>query len=221
MSKIAYFIFSISVCLSLLAFRPKCIIIQDSIPVRDTLKVDYNSISFPSDRLILKYYNQYYSDTNKVHKTNRYFRTVKLNIAYDKGNPHSKIHIASYKTGAGLKTLYRFTGKDTLAFDAIFSCVKYYGEYYIIIFPKQREWMDFIPPKDARGNFLYTPIVFHFDTVNLVLTKLKFNPRLKVQKRFKEGKVMIYDDYKYSHQFDMGFAFSKKRREFVFKASDK
>ena len=223
MSKIVYIIFSISVCLSLSAFKPKCIIIQDSIPVRDTLKVDYKPIILPSsafDGLILEYHNQHYSDAKKVYRMNSYFKTLRLNIVYNEGKINYGPSAKTHKTKAGLKILYRFTEKDTLAFDANFSTVKYYGEWYIIAFPKRSEWTDFTPPKDARGNFLYTPIAFHFDTTNLVLTRLKFNSRLNVPKH-KKGQIQIYPTNKYGFQFDMQFAFSKKLHEFVFKASDK
>lgn len=189
--------------------------------LQDTVRIEYNSPAFPNPRLLFECYNQYYADSNLINNDGRRFKTIKINILYNTNMEE----IPEYKRfdfdnkPSYFKTLYNSNEADTLLLDAVFSTVRYYNEYFIIAFPKQREWADFEPPEDSNGYFLYNPIAFHLDTLNFLLTRMNHNHALEIPiRRFKKGSrnIIIYADNKYSFQFNRNFAFSKVKREFVF-----
>ncbi|MDB5086598.1 MAG: hypothetical protein JWR09_592 [Mucilaginibacter sp.] len=212
MNKIIYINNWLFVCLSLFTSSNK-----DSVKTRheitDTIKIVYDQGPFPMEiNLKLKYYNKFYAHPKT--DVEEHYRPIRLDILHFAIANNSKLH-SNNNTNDKFKILYSFSAKDTSALSAIFSTVKYDGDYYIIAFPHGEEWFGFTPPQKKDGSFLYTPIALLLDTVKWSLTRMKYNDKLKIN-----YSKSVYAEKYYSnrdgHQFDRLFAFSKVRNEFAF-----
>jgi len=182
---------------------------------KDSVKIVYNASLFSMGLdLKLMYFQRFYAHP-KIIDTGEHYKTIRLDIIHETKPSNQSKEVRNTKQDNKTKILYSFAGNDTLAFSAAFSVVKYDGEYYVIAFPHADEWWNFTPPQRKDGSFLHTPIAFYLDTGKWELTKMKYNRKLKIS-YIKSTNAVIYDSYKYSHQFDHHFAFSKKLNEFVF-----
>jgi len=186
----------------------------------DSININYRAITFPNTQttnLLTRSHSIYSKGPcfSPDSSDSVCFKILRMDILYQGRKKGAKISRPWIQDTATAKLLYSFTGKDTLAFDAVFSTVKYNGNYFIIAFPNHDEWEDFTPPLNSKGYFLYTPIAFRVDTVNWALKRMTYNPKLSLA-GFSKAKIIIFDGTKYGLQFHAPFVFSDRLNQFVF-----
>lgn len=196
--------------------------IVKKVPGKDTVKVQFLYTGIPRPILFIDSYNLYKAKWENLPGSFNY-KILQLKIYMDTrpdGNP-------KYEKNSGwiidtedlpfYKEVFVTKASDSLMTDhPIAVTVKYFGDYYVVFFPKYPEWGDFIPIEDDKGYLSSGPIAFLIDTANVKLVRLKSNPRLAVRKDPKFRHVTIYGCMHGCLVFKRPFAFSKKRKEFMF-----
>lgn len=151
--------------------------------------------------MILEKHNIYDTDTTKTNKSDYKFKTVKQNILYGS----SGLKKSAFKR-SDFKVLLTLNHLDSNYLANVYSTagicpIKYYNDFYILVKT---------PDKDLKlpyGNQLY-----YFDTLNVSLTKLKYNQLLKEPATYSPGEVTMYN---YSDLAEYRFYISKPKMEFT------
>lgn len=198
------------------------IAIKQVIVKKDSIKVQPLYTGMPRPILFIDSYNSYPANWGNLPGIFNY-KILQLKIYMDtrpNGNPKYRKNsgwIVDKEDLPYYKEVYVTKASDSLMTDhPLAITVKYFGDYYLVFFPKYPEWGDFVPLEDDGGYLSPAPLAFLVDTANVRLIRLKSNLSLSVRKDPKCRNVTIYDCMHGCLVFKRAFAFSKKSKEFMF-----